>query len=82
MFTHYIGNKLINLITNILYNTTLSDVMTGYKAFTAASLEDTKIKSNRFGFEAEIAGTVFRKGLRVYEVSISYSGRNYIEGKK
>ena len=82
LFTHYIGNKIVNLIANILYNTTLTDFMTGYKVFKANVLKDIPIRSNRFGFEAEITGMVFRRGLRVYEVPINYSGRNYSEGKK
>lgn len=82
LFTHYLGNKIINLIANILYNTTLTDFMTCYKVFSADALKDIHIKSNRFGFEAEITGIVFRKNLRVYETPISYSGRNYSEGKK
>ncbi|MBL7196759.1 MAG: glycosyltransferase family 2 protein [Candidatus Omnitrophica bacterium] len=82
LFTHYIGNKIVNLIANILYNTILTDFMTGYKAFKAEVIKNISIKSNRFGFEAEITGVVFRKNLRVYEVPISYSGRDYKEGKK
>ncbi|MBU1366695.1 MAG: glycosyltransferase family 2 protein [Candidatus Omnitrophica bacterium] len=82
LFTHYAGNKAVNLIANILYNTNLSDFMTCYKVFKAEVIRKVDIVSNRFGFEAEITGEVFRRGLRVYEVPISYSGRNYSEGKK
>ena len=82
LFNHYIGNKIVNLVANILYNTTLSDFMTCYKAFKSPILKKINITSNRFGFEAEITGEVFRRGLRVYEVPISYSGRNISEGKK
>ena len=82
LFNHYLGNKLINLIANTIYNTMLTDFMTGYKAFWAESLKDVIIKSNRFGFESEITGIFFKKGLRIYEVPISYSGRGYQEGKK
>ncbi len=82
LFTHYLGNKIINLFANILYNTILTDFMTGYKAFKTEVIKNISIKSNRFGFEAEITGIVFRKNLRVYEVPISYSGRDYREGKK
>ncbi|MBU0693181.1 MAG: glycosyltransferase family 2 protein [Candidatus Omnitrophica bacterium] len=82
LFTHYAGNKVVNLIANILYNTNLSDFMTCYKVFKAEVIRKVDIVSNRFGFEAEITGEVFRRGLRVYEVPISYSGRNYSEGKK
>jgi len=82
LFTHYAGNKVVNMITNILFNTTLTDMMTGYKVFTSDVLRDLPLKSNRFGVEAEITGAVCRKSLRVYEVPISYSGRDYSEGKK
>jgi glycosyltransferase involved in cell wall biosynthesis len=82
LFTHYLGNKLVNLIANILYNTNLSDFMTGAKAFRRSVFEDIKLKSNRFGFEAEITAKIFKRGLRVYEIPICYSGRNYKEGKK
>lgn len=82
LFTHYLGNRIVNLIANVLYNTILTDLMTGYKVFKVEAIKEFPIKSNRFGFEAEITGIVFRKGLRVYEVPISYSGRNYWEGKK
>jgi len=82
LFTHYAGNRIVNLIANILYNTNLTDFMTCYKAFRAPVLKNIEITSHRFGFEAEITGEVFRRHLRVYEVPISYSGRNYAEGKK
>jgi len=82
LFTHYIGNRIVNLLANILYNTILTDFMTGYKVFKADVIKDIPIKSNRFGFEPEITGIVFRKGLRVYEVPITYSGRDYSAGKK
>jgi len=82
LFTHYIGNKIANFIANALYNTTLSDFMTCYKAFKGDVFKKLNIKANRFGFEAQITGEIFKRGLRVYEVPISYSGRNYSEGKK
>jgi len=82
LFTHYMGNKIVNLMANVLYNTTLSDFMTCYKAFKPQALRGVAIKSERFGFEAEITGILFRLGQKVYEVPISYSGRDYVEGKK
>ena len=82
LFTHYFGNRIVNLIASILYDTHLSDFMTCYKAFRTQVLKGITISSNRFGVEAEITGEVFRRGLRVYEVPISYSGRDYSEGKK
>lgn len=82
LFYHYMGNKIVNLIANVLYNTTLSDLMTCYKAFKSQVIKKINITSCRFGFEPEITAEVFRRKLRVYEVPISYSGRNYSEGKK
>ncbi len=82
LFTHYLGNKLVNLIANILYNTNLSDFMTGAKAFRRSIFNDINLKSSRFGFEAEITAKIFKRGLRVYEIPICYSGRSYREGKK
>lgn len=82
LFFHLVGNKIINLVANILYNTTLTDFMTGQKAFRASIFNDLKIKSNRFGFESEITAKIFKRRLRVYEVPICYSGRTYEEGKK
>jgi len=82
MFTHLLGNKLLTLMTNILYNTTLTDMETCYKAFKAEFIKDIKIKSNRFDFEPEITAKVLKKGARLYELPISYYGREYDEGKK
>jgi len=81
-FTHYLGNKLVTGLCNILFNTILSDMTTGYKMFDADILKSIKLKANRFGFESEVTGRVFRKKLRVYEVPISYAGRTYEDGKK
>ncbi len=82
MFHHLLGNKLLTLITNILYNTTLTDMETCYKAFRADFIKDITIKSNRFDFEPEITAKVLKKGARIYELPISYYGREYAEGKK
>lgn len=82
MFTHLLGNKLLTLMTNILYNTTLTDMETCYKAFKAEFIKDITIKSNRFDFEPEITAKVLKKGARLYELPISYYGREYEEGKK
>lgn len=81
-FWHLIGNKLLTLITNVLYNTTLSDMEVCYKVFTIDVLRALKLKSNRFDFEAEFTAKVLKKKFRVYEVPISYYGREYSEGKK
>lgn len=82
MFWHYVGNRFLSLITNILYNTTLSDMETGYKLFTKEALAGLRIRSNRFNFEPEITAKILRRKIRVYEVPISYSGREIEEGKK
>lgn len=82
LFWHYMGNKLLTLMTNLLYNTILSDMETGFKAFRKQAIADIKIKSKRFDFEPEITAKILKKGLRLYEVPITYRGRSYAEGKK
>jgi len=82
LFTHLIGNKFLTLLTNILYNTTLSDMETCYKAFRTDFIKNIEIKSNRFDFEPEITAKVLKAGARFYELPISYYGRDYSEGKK
>ena len=76
------GNKLLNFLTNLLYNTNLTDMETCYKAFKAEVVKDLEVRSNSFGVEPEITAQIFRRKLRVYEVPISYDGRTYAEGKK
>ncbi len=82
MLHHYIGNKLLTLVTNVLYNNILTDMETGYKAFRAPVIKGVRIRSNRFDFEPEITAKVLKKGYRIYEVPIYYAGREYAEGKK
>jgi glycosyltransferase involved in cell wall biosynthesis len=82
LFWHYAGNRLLTLLSNVLTNLNLTDMETCYKAFRSSILNDVHIKSNRFGFEPEFTAKVAKRGLRIYEVPISYSGRNYAEGKK
>ena len=82
LFWHMMGNKFLSLLTNVLYNTTLSDMETCYKLFTRQVLEGIEIKSNRFNFEPEITAKMLKKKVRIYEVPISYAGREYEEGKK
>ena len=79
---HWLGNRLLSLITNVLYSSTLSDMETCYKLFDAQVLEGLTIVSNRFDFEPEITAKVLRRGHRIYEVPISYAGREPDEGKK
>jgi len=81
-FWHYVGNKFLTLISNILTNLNLTDMETCYKAFKRQILKDLNLKSNRFGFEPEFTAKVAEKGHRIYETPISYSGRTYSEGKK
>jgi len=82
MLHHYVGNKLLTLTTNLLYNNMLTDMETGYKAFRAPVLKGVRIRSNRFDFEPEITAKVLKRGYRIYEVPIYYAGRDYTEGKK
>ena len=79
---HWFGNRLLSLVTNVLYSSTLSDMETCYKLFDAQVLEGITIVSNRFDFEPEITAKVLRRGHRIYEVPISYAGREPDEGKK
>ncbi|HPU30411.1 MAG TPA: glycosyltransferase family 2 protein [Syntrophorhabdaceae bacterium] len=81
-FWHYVGNKVITLLSNMFTDLNLTDMETGYKVFRRDAIKDIEIKSNRFGFEPEITAKIAKKGLRVYEVPISYYGRSYREGKK
>jgi hypothetical protein len=82
LFWHWVGNRFLSLVTNVLYNTTLSDMETCYKLFDRRVLDGIHIESNRFEFEPEITAKVLRRGFRIYEVPISYSGREFDEGKK
>jgi hypothetical protein len=79
---HWFGNRLLSLVTNVLYSSTLSDMETCYKLFDVQILEGITIVSNRFDFEPEITAKVLRRGYRIYEVPISYAGREVDEGKK
>lgn len=82
-FWHYIGNKILTLFSNMVSNLNLSDMETCYKMFRTPVIKSIKIKENRFGLEPEITFKLSRiKGLRIYEVGISYHGRTYSEGKK
>lgn len=79
---HWIGNRFLSLVTNILYRSTLSDMETCYKMFDRRVLEGMTVVSDRFDFEPEITAKVLRRGYRIYEVPISYAGREPDEGKK
>jgi len=81
-FTHMLGNKLLTLFTNILFDTILSDMETCYKVFTRRVAEQLHLKSHGWGFDPEITAKILKRGHRIYEVPISYTGREYNEGKK
>jgi glycosyltransferase involved in cell wall biosynthesis len=82
LFWHMLGNKLLTLTTNILYNAILSDMETCYKCFRADVVKDIPLRSRRFEFEPEVTAKVLKRGHRIFEVPISYYGREYHEGKK
>lgn len=82
LFLHYFGNKFLNLVTNILYNTTISDMETCYKLFKGEIIRNLKLRSNRFEFEPEVTAKILKKGYKLYEMPISYDGRGFDEGKK
>jgi glycosyltransferase involved in cell wall biosynthesis len=79
---HWLGNRFLTLVTNVLYRSTLSDMETCYKLFDREVLRGITIDSNRFEFEPEITAKVLRRGYRIYEVPVSYAGREFDEGKK
>lgn len=79
---HLFGNKFLSLITNVLYNSTLTDMETCYKVFKKDIFKKVKIRCDRFDFEPEITAKVLKQGVRLYELPISYYGRDYDEGKK
>ena len=82
LFWHLMGNRFLSLVTGILYNTTLSDMETGYKAFKSDVLRSLDLREDDFAIEPEITGRICKLHLRIYELPISYYGRTYEEGKK
>jgi glycosyltransferase involved in cell wall biosynthesis len=83
LFWHYAGNRFLSLLTNVLYNTTISDMEVGYKAFRGELIRSIDLVSDDFAFEPEVTAKVLRRpGVRLYEIPISYYGRTYAEGKK
>ena len=82
LFWHFLGNKFLSFVTNILFNTTLSDMEVCYKLIPTKLIKSFNLKSDRFGFEPEITAKILKQGFRIYEVPISYSGREFSEGKK
>jgi hypothetical protein len=81
-FWHYLGNKFLTVLSNVMSNLNLTDMETCYKVFRKEVLNGLSLKSNRFGFEPEFTMKVAKRKYRIYEVPISYSGRTYDEGKK
>lgn len=81
-FWHFLGNKILTTLSNMLTDLNLSDMETGYKVFRSEILKKIKIESDRFGFEPEITAKIAKMRCRIYEVPISYWGRDYSEGKK
>ena len=82
LFWHLVGNRFLSLLTNVLYNTTISDMETGYKAFRMDVLRSLELRQDDFGIEPELTAKVCKRKLRVYELPIAYYGRTYDEGKK
>ncbi len=82
LFLHWIGNRFLSLTTNVLFNTTLSDMETCYKLIDRQLLEELQLTADRFDIEPEITAKILKRGVRIYEVPISYAGREFEEGKK
>ena len=83
LFWHYAGNRLLSLVTNVLFNTTISDMEVGYKAFRGDLIRGLRLVSDDFRFEPEVTAKILKvPGIRLYEVPISYYGRTVAEGKK
>lgn len=82
MFWHMVANKLLTFMTNILYNSILSDMETGYKLFRREVIQDIPLRSRRFDFEPEVTSKLLKRDVRIFEVPISFNPREYSEGKK
>jgi glycosyltransferase involved in cell wall biosynthesis len=82
MFWHMLANKILTFTTNLLYDTILSDMETGYKVFRREVLENIKLRANRFDFEPEFTAKILKQKVRIFEVPISFNPRDYSEGKK
>jgi glycosyltransferase involved in cell wall biosynthesis len=82
LFMHWVGNRFLSLVTNVLYNTTLSDMETCYKLLDRRLLGELALSADHFDIEPEITAKILKRGIRIYEVPISYTGREFDEGKK
>ncbi|MBI2658924.1 glycosyltransferase family 2 protein [Candidatus Woesearchaeota archaeon] len=79
---HYMGNLFLTLMTNLLYGASITDMETGYKVFRKEVIEGMNLKSNRFDFEPEITAKILKKGFKIHEIPIDFTGRKFEEGKK
>lgn len=82
LFWNMVANKLLTLMTNILYNNILTDMETGYKVFKREIVQDMKLRANRFDFEPEFTAKILKRNVRLFEVPITFNPREYSEGKK
>ncbi|NLT42020.1 MAG: glycosyltransferase family 2 protein [Anaerolineae bacterium] len=82
LFWHMVGNHFLTLLTNVLYDSIISDMETCYKAFRADVIHDVVLRAKKFELEPELTAKILKRGYRIYEVPISYDGREYTEGKK
>jgi glycosyltransferase involved in cell wall biosynthesis len=82
MFWHMVANKILTLMTNVLYNNILTDMETGYKVFRREVVQDMKLRANRFDFEPEFTAKILKRRVRIFEVPITFNPRDYDEGKK
>jgi len=82
MFWHQVANQLLTLLTNILYDSILTDMETGYKVFKREVIKDMKIRSKRFNFEPEFTAKILKRKYRIFEVPITFNPRDYTDGKK
>jgi glycosyltransferase involved in cell wall biosynthesis len=82
LFLHWVGNRFLSLVTNVLYNTTLSDMETCYKLIDKKLLDELDLRADKFDIEPEITAKILKRKIRIYEVPISYTGREFDEGKK
>jgi glycosyltransferase involved in cell wall biosynthesis len=82
LYWHYAANRMLTWFTNLLYDTMLTDMETGYKAVRTSILRDMRLRSDTFDIEPEITAKLFKRGCKVFEVPITYNGRTYAEGKK
>jgi len=82
LFWHYVANKFLTFLTNLLFDSMISDMEVGFKAFRAEVIKNIKLRAKGFDFEPEITAKILKRKLKVYEVPITYCGRDYSEGKK